>query len=91
MDCRRITEIVLLRTRPKTLLKTTLDTSFELEAMLENALSVSFWRRFSLFALRMSLYYAGTSWAGKGPAIPYCARIPLSETNLSLLFARRYS
>ncbi len=41
--------------RLKTLLKTTFDTRFELEAMLENALSVSFWRRcLSSICLRMS-------------------------------------
>ncbi len=49
--------------------------------MLENALSVSFWRGGSApFALRMStLLCRYVKWAGKGPAMPYCARIPLSK------------
>lgn len=63
-----ITEIVLVTHSSKNSIENHFDTSFELEAMLENALSVSFWRRFSLFALRMSLlcrYVKG--WQRPGP------------------------
>lgn len=83
-----ITEIVLVTHSSKNSIENHFDTSFELEAMLENALSVSFWRRFSLFALRMSLLCRYVKGWQKAWAMPYCARIPLSETNLSLLFCQ---
>lgn len=49
-----INEIILVTHSSKNSIENHFDTSFELEAMLENALSVSFWLKCSLFVLSMS-------------------------------------
>lgn len=70
-----ITEIVLVTHSSKNSIENHFDTSFELEAMLENALSASCWRKCSLFVLHtLPLCRFVRAWR-RAWGMQYCAHI----------------
>ncbi len=83
-----ITEIVLVTHSSKNSIENHFDTSFELEAMLEKRVKRQLLEEVQSICPPHVTIMQVRQGLAKGPAMPYCARIPLSETNLSLLFCQ---
>lgn len=83
-----ITEIVLVTHSSKNSIENHFDTSFELEAMLEKRVKRQLLEEVQSICPPHVTIMQVRQGLAKGLAMPYCARIPLSETNLSLLFCQ---
>lgn len=83
-----ITEIVLVTHSSKNSIENHFDTSFELEAMLEKRVKRQLLEEVQSICPPHVTIMQVRQGLAKARAMPYCARIPLSETNLSLLFCQ---